>query len=84
MFLTPTSLPPTTAECIPDPATATVSFVPDEADIIIAIPTVTIENAHNLPSDQYKLLFFVGFFHKFYFQHFSNLLITSGRIISKP
>ena len=45
MFLPPTSLPPTTADYIPDPATATVSFVPDEADIIIAIPTVTIENA---------------------------------------
>ena len=43
MFLPPTSLLPTTADYIPDPATATVSFVPDEADIKIAIPTVTIE-----------------------------------------
>ena len=45
MFLPPTSLPPTTADYIPDPSTATVSFVPDEADIIRAILTVTIKNA---------------------------------------
>ena len=45
MFLPPTSLLPTTADYIPDPETATVSCVPDEADIKIAIPTVTIENA---------------------------------------
>ena len=45
MFPPPTSLPPTTADYIPDPSTATVSFVPDEADIIRAIPTFTIKNA---------------------------------------
>ena len=31
-----------------------------------------------LPPHRRKLLFFVGFFHKFNFEHIYNLLVTSG------
>ena len=34
VFLPPTSSSPTTADCVPAPATTTISFVPDEGDSI--------------------------------------------------
>ena len=44
VFLSQTSLLPTTADCLPDPATTTVSIVPDEVDSITTISTVTVKN----------------------------------------
>ena len=68
VFLPPTSPPPTTADCVPAPATTTVSFVPDEADNIRTIPTVRVKNTPKRPQKRKKS--FVGFFHKFNFEHF--------------
>ena len=44
VFLPPTSSQPTTADCTPALATTAVSFLPDEADSIRTIPTVTLKN----------------------------------------
>ena len=72
VFLTPTLLLHA-ADCIPAPATTTFFFVPKFSK------TSPKRICHH-----YKLLFFIEFFHKFNFEHFYNLLITSGRIIYKP
>ena len=44
VFLPPMQLPPNKADCVPDPATATVSFVRDEADSIRTTHTVIVKN----------------------------------------
>lgn len=40
LFLPPTALPSTTTDCVPNPKTTTVYFVPGEADSARNIPTV--------------------------------------------
>ena len=54
MFLPPTSLPLTTADCAPASATTTISYVPDEADIIKTTPTVTVKNTPKHPQKRKK------------------------------
>lgn len=56
VFLPPTSPPPTTADCLPAPATTTVCFVPDEADSIRTIPTVRVKNTPKRPQKRKKIL----------------------------
>ena len=52
LFLPSKALPPTTTDCVPVPATTAVSFVPDEADSINTIPTVTVKNTPKRPQQQ--------------------------------
>ena len=54
VFLPPTSLLPTTADCIPAPATTTVSLAPDEAYSVRTIPTVTVKNTPKHPQKRKK------------------------------
>ena len=49
--------PLTTTDCVPAPATTAVSFVPDEADSISAISTVTVKNTPKRPQKQKKSAF---------------------------
>ena len=58
MFLPPTLLLPTTADCVPGPAATTVSFVPDEADSMRTIPTVTVKNTPKCPQKQKNIFYF--------------------------
>ena len=54
LFLPPTSLAPTTADCVPAPATTAVSFIPDEAGSVRTIPTVMVKNTPKRPQKRRK------------------------------
>ena len=89
VFLPPTLPTPTTAYCVLAPATTEISFVPDEADSVSTISTVTVKSTPKRPQKRKKsattvtnYYFLLDFFHEYNFEHIYNLLITSCRVIS--